>query len=203
MHRRAIDAALRKAAILDRLDSRGDAYGAAGQALEDFVKRQDQIIARGEDVSGWISTVTERRWINELRYQTRRSYERLDAPMGADSSSTLGEIVAAPGPRTEDLVEVREQLDELAHEQRVALAMLRDADVQERHVRIVELALTSELRHHEIADVVNTEFASAGARQLQGNSITQIIGRQRTRLERAGGVPSVVARLCRTRPRPD
>lgn len=33
-HRNALDAALRKAAILERLDAGGDPYGAAGQALE-------------------------------------------------------------------------------------------------------------------------------------------------------------------------
>ncbi len=203
VRRSAVDAALRKAAILDRLDPRGDAYGAAGQALEDYVKREDQIIARGEDVTGWISIVTERRWINELRYQRRRSYDRLDAPVGRSSSSTLGDLTAARGPGPEDVFELRERLDEAATEQQVALAVLRAANVQQRHVRVVELALVSELRHHEIASVVNAEFAGYGAKNIRGNTITQIIGRQRERLIRHGGVPSVVARLRRTHHRPD
>lgn len=198
-HRKAVDAALRKAAILDRLDPRGDAYGAAGQALEDFVKREDQIVARGEDVTGWISTVTERRWINELRYQARRSHDRLDAPVAPSSSNTLGDLVAAPGIGVEDVVELREELRDIATEQRDALHLLRTADVQERHVRIVELALTSDLRHREIATVVNTEFAGPGSKDIEGNTITQIIGRQRARLDRDGAVPSVVRRLRRAR----
>ena len=198
-YRKALEAARRKAAILDRLDPRGDAYGAAGQALEDFVKREDQIVARGEDVTGWISTVTERRWINELRYQVRRSHDRLDAPIAHASSSTLGDLVAARGIGLEDVVELREQLRDIATEQRDALHLLRTADVQERHVRIVELALTSDLRHREIATVVNTEFAGCGSRAIGGNTITQIIGRQRARLDREGDVPTVVTRLRRTR----
>jgi hypothetical protein len=200
-HRNAVAAALRKAAILDRLDPRGDAYGAAGQALEDFVKREDQIVARGEDVTGWISTVTERRWINELRYQVRRSHDRLDAPVAPASNTTLGDLTPARGLGLEDVVELREQLRDIADEQRAALCMLRAADVQERHVRIVELALTSDLRHREIATAVNTEFADCGA--IEGNTITQIIGRQRARLASDGAVPSVVSRLRRARPQRD
>jgi hypothetical protein len=93
-------------------------------------------VARGEDVTGWINTVTERRWINELRYQVRRSHHRLDAPVAPSSSSTLGDLA---------------------------------------------------------------EFAGCGSKDIEGNTITQIIGRQRARLDREGDVPSVVTRLRRAR----
>jgi hypothetical protein len=198
-HRHAVDAALRKAAALDRLDPRGDAYGAAGQALEDFVKREAQIVARGEDVSGWISLVTERRWINELRYQRRRGYERLDAPIAPAAASTLGELTAAREATTEDVIELRERLHGLAAEQRAALAWLRSASVQPRHVRIVELALTTDLLHSDIAATVNAEFASPATRDILGNTITQVIGRLSVRLAASGAYPTVVARLQRTR----
>ena len=135
----------------------------------------------------------------ELRYQARRSHDRLDAPVAPSSSSTLGDLVAAPGIGVEDVVELREHLRDIATEQRDALHLLRTADVQERHVRIVELALTSDLRHREIATVVNTEFAGPGSKDIEGNTITQIIGRQRARLDRDGAVPSVVTRLRRAR----
>jgi hypothetical protein len=198
-HRNALDAALRKAAILERLDPSGDPYGAAGQALEDFVKREAQIVARGEDVSGWISIVTERRWINELRYQRRRGYERLDAPVAPAAISTLGDLTAARQATTEEVVELRERLTGLAVEQRAALAYLRAARVQPRHVRIVELALSGERAHQDIACIVNAEFAGPMTNDLGANTITQIIGRQRDRLVRHGAFPSVVQRLCRTR----
>ncbi len=194
-HRNAVDAALRKAAILDRLDPSGDPYGAAGQALEDFVKREAQIVARGEDVSGWISLVTERRWINELRYQRRRGYERLDAPVAPAAVRTLGELTAGRQATTEDVVELRERLQGLADEHGAALAYLRAARVQPRHVRIVELALSGELAHHAIARIVNREFAGSMTKGLEANTITQIIGRQRDRLARHGAFPSVVQRL--------
>jgi len=198
-HRHALDAALRKAAILERLDPCGDPYGAAGQALEDFVKREAQIVARGEDVSGWISLVTERRWINELRYQRRRGYERLDAPVAPAAVSTLGDLTAGREATTEDVVELRERLTGLAVEQRAALAYLREARVQPRHVRIVELALAGEQAHQDIACIVNAEFAGPMTKDLSPNTITQIIGRQRDRLAAHGAFPSVAQRLCRTR----
>ena len=198
-HRRALDAALRKAAILERVDPRGDPWGAASQALEDFVKREEQIIAGGDDVSGWIGTATERRWINELRYQGRRRYERLDAPVGSESSTTLGDLTAAPRLDVEHVVELRERLHGIAGEQRAALAHLRAGGVQERHMRIVELALTSDLPHHEIASRVNDEFAGPDVRRLAGNTITQIICRLRDRLAAADEFPTVVTRLRRTR----
>lgn len=198
-HRDAVDAALRKAAILDRLDPSGDPYGAAGQALEDFIKREAQIVARGEDVTGWISVVTERRWINELRYQRRRRYERLDAPLTSAGTATLGDLTACGRATTEDVIELRERLHGIAHEQRAALAWLRAAGVQPRHVRIVELALSNDCAHHDIASVVNAEFAGPMTRDLHGNTITQIICRQRDRLARNGAFPSVVQRLCRAR----
>ena len=197
-HRNAVAAALRKAAILERLDPRGDAYGAAGQALEDFVKREDQIVANGGDVSGWISTATERRWINELRYQGRRGYDRLDAPFVPGMNSTLGEHTADRRSGIHDAIEVRERLRDIADEQRAAFAHLRAVGVQARHVRIVQLALTSDLRHCAIAQTVNHEFAAVAGRDLQSNTITQIIGRQRERLAAAGAFPTVVARLRRT-----
>ena len=198
-HRKAVAAAMRKAAILERLDPRGDAYGAAGQALEDFIKREDQIVAKGEDVTGWIRTATERRWINELRYQGRRGYHRLDAPLAHEAHSTLGEVTADPGPTIHDVVELRERLQDIADEQRAALAYLCAQGVQERHVRIVALALTSGLQHHAIAARVNAEFASSHTHEILANTITQIIARQRGRLETAGAFPSVVTRLRRTR----
>jgi hypothetical protein len=197
-HRKAVDAAMRKAAILERLDPRGDAYGAAGQALEDFVKREDQIVANGEDVSGWISTATERRWINELRYQGRRGYDRLDAPLARETNRTLGDLIPGHGPTIQDVVECRERLRDIAEEQRAALAYLRAECVQERHVRIVALALTSGLAHHAIAARVNAEFASSNAKAILANTITQVIARQRERLEATGAFPTVVARLRRT-----
>lgn len=198
-HQDALAAALRKAAILERVDPRGDAYGAAAQALEDFVKREDQIVANGEDVSGWISTATERRWINELRYQGRRGYERLDAPLTSDTNSTLGDRTADRGPTAQDVIELRERLHDIAAEQRAALAYLRAAGVQRRHVRIVELALTTHLLHHEIAEKVNSELAGDPSKGLLGNTITQIISRQRDRLAATDAFPTVVARLRRTR----
>jgi DNA-directed RNA polymerase specialized sigma24 family protein len=196
-HRDAVNAALKKAAILDRVDPRGDPYGAAGQALEDYFKRHDQLLVGGEDVSGWISIATERRWINELRYQRRRGYERLDAPAGPDTNASLADMIAHRAPPVEELVEVRELLHAIAGEQRDALAYLRARRVQGRHVRIVELALASELPHHEIAITVNEEFERC--KSIQGNTITQIISRQRNRLDQAGTFPTVVARLRRTR----
>jgi hypothetical protein len=196
-HRHALDAALRKAAILERLDPRGDPYGAAGQALEDFVKREEQILGGGEDVRGWISTVTERRWINELRYQGRRTYDRLDGPVSAGTTGTLGDVVAAPGLGIEDVVELREHVHSVVGEQRAALAFLRQRGVQARHVRIVELALTSDLMHHEIAGVVNRE--SPGRAEIAGNTVTQVIRRLRERLAGDDAWPTVVARLRRTR----
>lgn len=196
-HRNAVNAALKKAAILDRVDPRGDPYGAAGQALEDYFRRHDQIVAGGEDVGGWLSTATERRWINELRYQGRRGYERLDGPAGPATNTTLAELTADRAPAVEDLIEARERLHTIAREQRQALAHLRAQGVQERHVRIVELALTSELRHHEIAVTVNAEFEQTS--DIQANTITQIISRQRDRLARTGMFSTVVARLRRTR----
>ena len=198
-HRNALAAALRKAALLERLDPRGDAYGAAGQALEDFVKREDQIVANGDDVTGWISTVTERRWTNELRYQGRRGYDRLDAPIASEATSTLGDLTPDRGPGVGDLVELRERLDVIAAEQRAALAYLRAQGVQERHVRIVELALAGDLLHHEIARIVNDEGMGSNVKDLRGNTITQVIARQRDRLDSAGAFPTVVARLRRTR----
>ena len=198
-HRHALAAALRKAAVLERLDPRGDPYGAAGQALEDFVKREAQIVARGEDVRGWISTVTERRWINELRYQGRRGYERLDAPVARESGRTLGDLTADRLPALEEVVELRERLHGIAAEQRAALSYLRERRVQERHVRIVELALTTDLLHHEIASTVNAEFAGPATRDVLGNTVTQVVGRLRERLARHGEFPSVAQRLCRTR----
>lgn len=201
-HRNAVDAALRKAAILERLDPSGDPYGAAGQALEDFVKREAQIVARDEDVSGWISLVTERRWINELRYQRRRGYERLDAPVAPAAVRTLGDLTAGRQATTEDVVELREHLTGLAVEQRAALAYLRATRVQPRHMRIVELALSGDLPHHDIARIVNAEFAGSMTKELGANTITQIIGSQRDRLACHGAFPSVVRRLCRTRRAP-
>jgi hypothetical protein len=198
-HRDALAAALRKAAILERLDPRGDPYGAAGQALEDFIKREDQIVANGEDVTGWISTATERRWINELRYQKRRAYDRLDAPVAFQTNSTLGDLTADRAPGLHDLVELRERLHDVAGEQRAALAHLRGRGVQERHVRIVEFALTSELIHQEIARRVNAEFTGWTGQTILGNTVTQIISRQRARLAASGEFPTVVARLRRTR----
>jgi hypothetical protein len=194
-HRDALAAALRQAAILERRDPRGDPYGAAGQALEDFVRREDQIVANGEDVSGWISVATERRWINELRYQARRRYARLDGPADAATTTTLGDLIADRGPATHEMLELRERLRDVAVEQCAALAHLRASGVQERHVRVVELALGSVLRHHEIAQAVNSEFADRSATTILGNTVTQIIGRQRDRLEAGGEFPSVVARL--------
>lgn len=198
-HRNALDAALRKAAILERLDAGGDPYGAAGQALEDFVKREKQLVANGEDVTGWICTVTERRWINELRYQRRRSYARFDAAFAPEASGTLLETTADRGPGVDELVEIREQLRDLAGEQRAALAHLRAARLQDRHVRVVELALPGELVHEEIAQAVNGEFAGEGPKGIAGNTVTQIVGRQRERLETTGAFPTVVARQRRTR----
>ena len=190
---------MRKAAVLERRDPRGDPYGAAGQALEDFVKREDQIVANGEDVSGWISTATERRWINELRYQNRRGYDSLDAPVARHASSTLGDLTADRGPRLHDLVELRERLGDVAAEQRAALAYLRGADVQRRHVRIVELALAGDLLHQEIASIVNGEVAGWSEPRIQPNTVTQVIGRQRARLDASGRFPTVVDRLRRAR----
>ena len=200
-HRNALDAALRQAAILERLDPSGDPYGAAGQALEDFIKREDQIVANGEDVRGWISTATERRWINELRYHRRRGYHRLDAPVVPEAASTLGDLTPDRAPTIQDRIELRERLLDVAGEQRAALAHLRDAGVQERHVRVLELALAGDLLHHEIARRVNGEFAApAHPRQdILGNTVTQIISRLRDRLAFNGAFPSVVARLRRTR----
>ena len=198
-HRHALAAALRKAAVLERLDPRGDPYGAAGQALEDFVKREEQIVARGEDVRGWISTVTERRWINELRYQGRRGYERLDAPVARESGRTLGDLTADRLPALEEVVELRERLHGIAAEQRAALSYLREERVQERHVRILELTLTTDLLHSEIASTVNAEFAGPATRDVLGNTVTQVIGRLRDRLACHGAFPTVVARLQRTR----
>ncbi|MDX6720573.1 MAG: hypothetical protein QOJ63_2827 [Solirubrobacteraceae bacterium] len=197
-HSSALAAALRKAAVLERLDPRGDPYGAAGQALEDFIKREEQIVRNGEDVSGWISTVTERRWINELRYQGRRGYARLDGPVTPGADGTLGEITADAGPGIEDVVELRESLHHAADEQRAALAHLRAEGVQERHVRVVELALTGDLLHQEIAQIANAEFTGSGARDIRANTITQIISRQRERLASAGAFSTVVTRLRRT-----
>jgi len=197
VHREAVNAALKKAAILDRVDPGGDPYGAAGQALEDYFRRHDELVAGGEDVRGWVSIATERRWINELRYQGRRGYERLDAPMGPDTSTTLGDLTADTTEVLENLVEVRERLRAIAGEQREALAHLRGQRVQERHVRVVELALTSDLVHRQIAGAVNAEFEHS--RYIQGNTITQIISRQRDRLAESGTFPTVVARLRRTR----
>lgn len=195
IHRNALTAALRKAAILERLDPCGDPYGAAGQALEDFVKLEDQIVANGEDVSGWISTATERRWINELRYQRRRGLSRLDAPLARGVNYTLGELTPDRGPAVHDLLELRERLHYIAAEQSAALAHLRANGSHARHVRIVELALVGELPHHEIAHQVNREFADAPAQAILANTVTQIIGRQRERLAADGMFPSVVARL--------
>lgn len=201
MHARvhAVSAALRKAAMLERLDPRGDAYGAAGQALEDFVKREHQLVANGEDVRGWIGTVTERRWINELRYQQRRNFVRLDAPVVGDAGSTLGDLTAAPGLGVADTLELRERLGTIAVEQRDAIALLRAHGVQERHVRIVELALTHDLMHCEIARIVNAEFAAPDVGEVAPNTVTQTIGRLRDRLDDSGLFPTVVARLRRTR----
>ena len=198
-HRNALAAALRQAAILERRDPRGDPYGAAGQALEDFVRREDQIVANGEDVSGWISIATERRWINELRYQRRRGYRRLDAPLSPHDSTTLADLTPDRGLTIHDRVEVRQRLRDLAAEQQAALAHLRAMRVQERHVRIVELALAGDLLHHEIAHTVNAEFACCGAPTILGNTVTQIISRQRERLAAEGAFASVVARLHRIR----
>jgi len=198
-HRDALAAALRKAALLERLDPRGDAYGAAGQALEDFVKREDQIVANGADVTGWISIVTERRWANELRYQGRRGYDRLDAPIASEAASTLGDLTPDRRPGVGDIVELRERLDVIAAEQRAALAYLRAQGARERHVRIVELALAGDLPHHEIARIVNDEGTGSNVKDLRGNTITQVIARQRERLDSAGVFPTVVARLRRTR----
>lgn len=197
IHRNALAAALRKAAILECLDPRGDPYGAAGQALEDFFKREDQIVAKCEDVSGWISTATERRWINEMRYQGRRGYSRLDAPIAPGVAATLGDLTADRGPSVHDLVELRERLHDAAGEQRAALAYLRASSVQERHVRIVELALGGSLLHHEIAHHVNHEFAACSGQEILGNTVTQTISRQRERLVATGAFPSVAARLRR------
>lgn len=87
----------------------------------------------------------------------------------------------------------------LAAEQGAALARLRAMGVQERHVRIVELALAGDLLHHEIAQTVNAEFVGSGVSRILGNTVTQVIGRQRERLAVDGGFPSVVARLHRMR----
>ena len=51
-HHLALAAALRKAAVLERLDPGGDPYDASGQALEEFVRREAQIVANGDDVTG-------------------------------------------------------------------------------------------------------------------------------------------------------
>jgi len=185
--------------MLDRLDPRGDAYGAAGQALEDFVKRERQLVANGEDVRGWIGTVTERRWINELRYQQRRNFERLDAPVVGDAGSTLGDLTAAPGLGVVDTLELRERLGTIAVEQRDAIALLRAHGVQGRHVRILELALTSDLMHCEIARIVNAEFAAPDVGEIAPNTVTQTIRRLRDRLDDTGLFPTVVARLRRAR----
>jgi hypothetical protein len=198
-HRNALDAALRKAAILERLDAGGDPYGAAGQALGDFVKREKQLVANGEDVMGWICTVTDRRWINELRYQRRRGYARFDAAFAPGAGGTLLETAAARGPRVDELVEIREQLRDIAGEQCAALAHLRATRVRERHVRVVELALAGDLVHEEIARTVNGEFAGEGLKGIAPNTVTQIVGRQRERLAATGAFPTVVARLRRTR----
>ena len=199
IHRNALAAALRQAAILECLDPSGDPYGAAGQALEDFIKREDQIVANGEDVRGWISTATERRWINELRYHRRRGYQRLDAPVTPDAASTLGDLTPDRGPTIQDRIELSDRLLAVAGEQSAALAHLRAAGVQERHVRVLALALTGDLRHHEIARTVNREFAGPCAHDILGNTVTQIIGRLRERLESDGAFPSVVTRLRGTR----
>lgn len=195
IHRRAVAAAMRKAALLERVDPRGDPYGAAGQALEDFVKRQDQIVANGDDVGGWISTATERRWINELRYQSRRGFDRLDAPLTLHATSTLGDQTPDRRPGVHDVVELRERLGHVAAEQRAALAHLQTAGVQARHVRIVELALVYDLMHQEIAGIASAE----AGRRIPTNTVTQIIGRQRDRLAAAGAFPTVVDRLRRSR----
>ena len=170
-HRNALDAVLRKAAILERLDAGGDPYGAAGQALEDFVKREKQLVANGEDVTNWICAVTEQRWINELRYQRRRSYARLDAAFAPEAGGTLLETTADRGPGVDELVEMREQLRDIAGEQRAALAHLR----------------------------AGHSFAAEGLKGIAGNTVTQIVGRPRERLETTGAFPTVVARLRRTR----
>jgi hypothetical protein len=198
-HRNALSAALRQAAILERRDPSGDPYGAAGQALEDFIKREDEIVANGEDVSGWISTATERRWINELRYHRRRGFQRLDAPLSREAATPLGDVTPDRGPTLQDRIELREWLRDAAGEQRAALTYLRAAGVQLRHVRVLELALAGEFVHHEIAHRVNCEFAGPRAPHILGNTVTQIISRLRARLAEAGTFPSVVARLGSTR----
>ena len=197
IHRNALAAALRKAAILERLDPRGDPYGAAGQALEDFVKREDQIVANGEDVSGWISTATERRWINELRYQSRRGYDRLDAPRRRrERQHARRPDAPIAGPAIHDLVELRERLQR--HRRRAARraraparggrARASRADRRARARR--RPACTTRSR-----TTVNAEFADWSAAEILGNTVTQIIGRQRERLAAAGAFPTVVARL--------
>lgn len=196
IHRGAVLAAMRKAATLDRVDPCGDAYGAAGQALEDYWRRNEEILAGGQDVTGWINTVIERRWINELRYQGRRSYERLDAPLCRDVATSLIDVVADARPGVEDLVEVHCLLDALALEQSQAIAYLRERRVRERHVRIVELGLSGDRLHAQIAGVVNAEFP--GQPPLLANSITKILLRQRDRLAATGRFPTVVVRLQRT-----
>jgi DNA-directed RNA polymerase specialized sigma24 family protein len=197
IHRSAVAAALRKAAALHRLDPRGDPDGAAAQALEDYFRRAEQIVAGGDDVSGWISTVTERRWINELRYQRRRAYERLDAPAGPHTPRTLGDVTAARTPAVEDIIEARERLRGIASEQTAALAFLKRKGIQRRHLRIVELALAADLMHHEIAATVNAEFPLT--KPIQGNTVTQIVCRQRDRLAEAGRFPTVVVRMRKIR----
>ena len=98
-----------------------------------------------------------------------------------------------------ELVELHERLRDIAGEQRAALARLRADGVQGRHVRVVELALTSDCVHEEIAQRVNSEFAGPGLRSIAGNTVAQIVGRQRERLATTGAYPTVVARLCRTK----
>jgi hypothetical protein len=63
----------------------------------------------------------------------------------------------------------------------------------------VELALRGDLLHHQIAHTVNAQFAGTGAPTILGNTVTQIICRQRERLAADGGFPLVVARLHRLR----
>lgn len=197
IHRSAVDAALQKAAHLQRINPVGDPYGAAGQALEDYVRHAEQLRAGGADVSGWIHTVTQRRWINELRHHGRRNCERLDAPVDGASHTTVGELTAARQPAVEDLAAVRERLRGITAEHHAALTRLERDGLQDRHLRIIELALATDLMHHEIALCVNREFP--GAKPIQGNTVTQVVRRQRERLDELGLFTSVVARLRRTR----
>jgi hypothetical protein len=57
------------------------------------------------------------------------------------------------------------------------------------------MALTGELAHDDIAAAVNAEFPFA--RSIRANTVTQIVGRLRERLQEVDMFPTVVARLRR------